>query len=261
MNCIKVEEHIVDYIAGTLSSTEEALVKTHIAECKTCKQLYDETNELLVSFDNIPKAQPTGNLRDSFYKMLEEEKEKQTKVVPLKPKSNLSWKTAFQIAASVVILLTGYFIGSNREKQVAQSEITNLQFETLKMKQDMMLAMMDNRSPSQRIKAVNFTEEFVKPDTEVLEALIERMQYDANSNVRLAAAEALARFSESEFVRTALMETLTNENDPSVQIEIIQILVTIQEKRALAPMKELLTQPEIPSYVKDQVNIGISKLI
>ncbi len=261
MNCIKVEEHIVDYIEGTLSSTEVALVKTHIAECKTCKQLYDETNKLIESFDNIPKARPTGNLRASFYEMLEEEKQKQTKVIAISPKGMLSWKTAFQIAASVAILLTGYFIGSNKEKQVAQNEITNLQLETLQMKQDMMLAMIDNRSPSQRIKAVNFTEEFVKPDTEVLEALIERMQYDANSNVRLAAAEALSKFSTSEFVRTALMESLTNENDPSVQIEIIQILVKIQEKRALAPMQELLKQPEIPNYVKDQVHIGISKLI
>ena len=76
-----------------------------------------------------------------------------------------------------------------------------------------MLAMIENQSPSKRIQAVSFTENFIKPDVKILEALIERMQYDGNINVRLAAAEALSEFPESDIVKEAFIEALKTQKN------------------------------------------------
>lgn len=261
MNCTEVENRIVDFVERAITLKEEEEINQHISTCNACKRLYRETEEVLVTFGKIPKAQPSSKLEMSFKSMLKEEKELQSKGLLLKPKTKNSWKSAFQVAASIVLVFSGYFVGSFSTTQSIQKEIVALQNESKTMRENLMLAMVDSRSPSKRIKAVNYTEEFVKPDIKVLKALIERIQYDSNSNVRLSAAEALSRFSESELVRTSLIERLTTEKDPSIQIEIIQILVKAQEKRALEPLKKILEQPELPQYMKDQVTIGISELI
>lgn len=261
MNCTHIENKLIDYIDGSLPIEEANDVQNHIGNCASCKTAFEETNSLLTAFSNEPVAQPTSNLKVSFQEMLSNEKKSQAKVIRLEPTRKSTYKSMLQIAASVAILFTGYLIGSFQERQNAQQEIAVYQNKQKQLKENMMLAMIDNSSPSKRIKAVNYTEEFTTPDTKILEALIDRMQNDSNSNVRLSAAEALSKFTDSELVRTSLIETLTTEKNPSIQIEVIQILVDIQEKRALDPMKRILEQPEAPDYLKTQVNIGIAQLI
>jgi len=251
---------MVDYIDRALSAKESESIKNHITACTTCKKAFDKTSILMNSFANEPSVQPSAKLKTSFEQLLAEEKAKQTKVIALTPKKS-SFKSFLQIAASVAILFTGYLIGGYQESQNSKQELMAFQNEKKQLKENMMLAMIDNSSPSKRIKAINYTEELTTPNTKILQALIERMQQDSNSNVRLSAAEALSKFTDSELVRTSLIETLTTEKDPSIQIEIIQILVDIQEKRALAPMRKLLEQPESPDYLKTQVHIGIAHLI
>jgi hypothetical protein len=261
MNCTNIENTLVDYIDGILSEKEVKIIDQHIKSCISCKNALEETKQLFNAFANEPIAQPTTNLKKSFEEMLANEKDKQPKVIALQPSKKNSYKSMLQIAASVAILFTGYLIGGYQESQNSQIEIATYQTEQKQLKENMLLAMIDNSSPSTRIKAVNYTEELTTPDTKILEALIDRMQNDSNSNVRLSAAEALSKFTDSELVKTSLINTLTTEKNPSIQIEVIQILVQIQEKRALDPMKKLLEQPDAPDYLKTQVNIGISKLI
>jgi hypothetical protein len=261
MNCTDIENKLVDYIDGVLSENEIKTIKKHIAACSSCEKAFNETNQLLNAFTNEPIAQPTTNLKSSFEEMLANEKKKQPKVIALQPAKKSSYKSMLQIAASVAILFTGYLLGGYQESQNSQIEIASYQTEQKQLKENMMLAMIDNSSPSKRIKAVNYTEELTTPDSKILEALIDRMHNDSNSNVRLSAAEALSKFTDSELVRTSLIKTLTTEKNPSIQVEVIQILVKIQEKRALDPMRNLLEQPDAPDYLKTQVNIGIAQLI
>ncbi len=260
IHCTDIENNIVDFIDGALSANESENIKNHIATCSTCKNIFEETSILMNSFANETQVKPSAKLKTSFEQLLAQEKAKQTKVIALNPKKD-SFKSFLQIAASVAILFTGYLIGGYQESQNSQQELMAFKNEKKQLKENMMLAMIDNSSPSKRIKAVNYSEELTTPNTKILQALIERMQQDSNSNVRLSAAEALSKFTDSELVRTSLIKTLTTEKDPSIQIEIIQILVDIQEKRALAPMRKLLDHPESPDYLKTQVNIGIAHLI
>ncbi len=260
MNCNVVENKLVDYIDGLLTEKETINIKEHIASCESCKKAYTETVALLSAFSHQPVAQPSEDLKDTFELLLTQEKLAQSKVVQLQPKKNKSYKSMLQIAASIALLFTGYLIGGYQESRQTEIQLAKHQKEQQEIKENMMLAMIDNTSPSTRIKAVNYSEQLTSPDIKILEALIDRMKRDSNSNVRLSAVEALSKFIDSELVKTALIEVLAIEKNPSIQIEVIQILVQIQEKRALEPIQKILDQPEIPDYLKTQASIGISKL-
>jgi HEAT repeat protein len=263
MDCNTIEQHIVDYLDGQMSAEESQNIKNHIASCDNCKAIYNETKALFSAFENVKEETPSDNLRTGFYKLLEEEKQlfDHKEVQLAQQKKEFPWKQAFQVAASIIFMFGGYLLGSHNSKQTANQEISALQQETVELREDMMLAMIENQSPSKRIQAVNFTESFVKPDTQILEALIGRMQFDGNMNVRLAAAEALSEFPKSTIVKEAFIEALTTQKDPSLQIAIIQFLVKIQEKRAIAPMQQILKESDSPDFVKDQVSDGISQII
>lgn len=261
INCTDIENKIVDCIDGSLSPKESEIIKNHISTCNTCQKIHEETILLMSSFTNEPIVKPSAKLKASFEQMLAKEKKAQSNVIPLHTDKKNSFKSILQIAASIAILLTGYILGGYQESKNYNEKVAEFKNEQKELKEKIMLAMLDNSSPSTRIKAVNYTDKLYKPDTKILTALIERMQQDSNSNVRLSAAEALSKFTDSELVRKSFIESLISEKDPSIKIEIIQILVNIQEKRALDPMKKLLEQPEQPNYLKTQVNIGIAKLI
>jgi len=79
--------------------------------------------------------------------------------------------------------------------------------------------------------------------------------------VRLAAVEALSKFTSEEMVKTALIKSLETDKDPAIQIELIQILSKIQEKRALEPMKKLLENKDVPSYVKQELQSNLPNLL
>jgi len=262
MNCQDIETLLVDYLDNQLSQTQKQDLEEHLSTCESCKVQLEETKALFTAFKNEPEVEPSPELRANFFKLLDEEKQlQQPKIVALDSKKEFPWKTAFQIAASFLLLFMGYFAGNFKAQKTSNIEIAALQQETVTLRENIMLAMIENKSASKRIQAVSYTESFAQPDKKILTALIERMQYDGNINVRLAAAEALSEFPKSSLVKEAFIEALTTQKDPSLQIAIIQFLVKIQEKRAIVPMQQLLEQSETPDFVRDQVNEGIQQII
>ena len=99
-----------------------------------------------------------------------------------------------------------------------------------------------------------------KADNEIIQVMIKTMNEDESSNVRLAALEALSRWSNQNIVKEALMEALVNHKDPAFQITLINTLVEIQEKRALPYMENLINNTETLEAVKGEAQVGIFKL-
>ena len=65
----------------------------------------------------------------------------------------------------------------------------------------------------------------------------------------------------SETVKTAFIEALGTEKNPSIQIAIIQALVSIQEKKAIGPMQKLLEREDTQPFIKDEIKLGLPKII
>ena len=253
MNKEEIKDKFIPYLENELSKEEREAVEQLLTNDADAKKEFEELQSFLSDLDEVPMETPSANLRMNFEEMLANEIEKEEpKVIALQPNSN--WKQFLRIAASVVIVLSAFLIGKY------QANISDPVIAENENKQEI-LNLLENTSASKRILAVNNAEAFSTQDTKILEALINRLFFDKNVNVRLAAAEALSKFSTEILVRDALIKSLETEKNASVQIEVIQILAKIQEKRAVQPMKRLLENEETPQFVKQQVQLNLPTLI
>ena len=73
--------------------------------------------------------------------------------------------------------------------------------------------------------------------------------------------EALAKFSYSEQVKTLFIQALETEENPSVQVALIEILGQLQEKKAIEPLKRLLEKEETQPFIKKEINNALPKII
>lgn len=264
MNCKDIQNQLIDYIDHNLDQEAYQKVETHLKNCDQCKTALQELQIIFEAINDTSSQEiPDKSVQMSFEAMLKKEKEilNDPKIVPLNQKTKNSWKTALQIAATIALVLSGYFYGKLENTASLSEEMSVLEKEKYQMKKAMTISLIENESASKRLQAVNYAEEFEKPENDILKALINKMHYDDHINVKLAAAEALIKFSNIEMVRKALINALDMEQDSGMQIELIQILVSIQEKRAVPSMEKLLQNEETPDYVKDQVKIGLPNLI
>ena len=263
------KNHIIDllpaYLDGALDSSQKKTVEAHLEHCSSCKKELEAFQTLFKAIKDDEIDVPSERMRTNFHEQLELEKRSSSKVVSIDskaPSRKNTWiKDLLKIAAGVALLLGAYFTGKYESNENSNSEITSLTSEKLKFKQTAMLSLMENESASKRIQGVNLVAEFTAPDEAIVKALNNRMLYDENTNVRLAAVEALSNFSKSELVKSAFIKALGTDKDPSVQIAIIQILVKIQEKKAIDPMKQLLQQEGTQPFVKKEITQVLPEII
>ncbi len=271
-NCRETEKLLIAYTAGDLEPGMQEEVKKHLEQCMECKKEADRISRLFDMIGSYPQETPPANIKTSFYAMLDEEKcntvlkEKSIKGgerktgnrVPLLP----FW---IQIAAGVALLIAGMFAGSllshHRGVTESQSEIAALQQDIKEMKQLVVFSLLRQESASERIKAVSYAMEFTEPDVKLTEALFYTLNYDPNVNVRLSAIQALSNFPASGKIRSGLIEALENQDDPMVQIMLINTLVGMAEREALQQLKRLAEDEKTLDIVRQHAEDGIKTLI
>lgn len=264
MDCNNVSGHLIDYIDGKLSPSVNTEIEKHLKECAACNLAYQQTKEMFTVYENIPLKEPGAGLKKSFEEMLKKEKAllRQENQRGAKTIRMVNYKILWQVAAAVLLLITGYLAGYNsNDNSKNTDQVAKMQQDLNEMKQQMQaINLLKNESASQRIKAVNYTEEIQEPGSEVIEALINTLESDPSSNVRLAAVYSLARFKTNPTVKEAFINTLNKQDDPMVQIVIINLLVEMEEVKAVDEMKKLLNKKDLHKEVKSQAELGVKIL-
>ena len=254
MNCNDWKELIPAYIQGELDEKKKSDLKTHLKSCESCHLILEQTKELIEVMDNTAEVVPPPELKDHLLEALIEEKLKTVK-------SEFGF-SLYKIAAAVALLIVGFGAGKLANSGNDQSEeLAVLQNDIQSMKQLMMVSMLKEESASERIRAVASVEEFIEPSSEVIETLLATMNSDRSPNVRLAAIKALENFSSREEVKLALIKSFEFQDDPVIQICLINIMVDMEEKRAAKKFQELLDNETTQKIVKNQAEIGIQLLI
>ena len=261
-----VNEHmkdlIPDYLDGNLNAKDHAKVVAHIADSKEFANEVVQYKKLIEAFNKEPMVMPSKKITEGFEKMLAEEKENKVKVVSIQESTNKSWLQKFsRVAASIALLIGVFFAGKYTQQNQTKTQIVSLQNEAQEYKEVALISLLENESASKRIQGVQLVQDFDTPDSEIVNALGQKMLNDENTNVRLTALEALSSFSYSEQVKNLFIEALKTEKNPSIQVAIIEVLVQLQEKKAIGPMKDLLEKEETQPFIKDQINLAIPKII
>ena len=164
-----------------------------------------------------------------------------------------SW--GLRIAAGLALLLVG-FAGGRMYTHRASTE----EAEVAAMKKALRFEQNGETSASERIQAVNLSAELNRADDDITQMLINTMNFDDNVNVRLAACQALRRFAHEPLVREGFIRSLSIQTDPNVQLTLIEILVSIKEKRAADEMQRLAKNKAVLDVVRLKAEEGFTNL-
>lgn len=265
-----IDEKYIDLVTGylqnDLNSDEkkklDELIKSgeiHLLDLKEIEMMYGK-------MDSLDTPEPNSAMRDRFYSMLEEEKQSQS--ISWLQKLN-AWideqKSRFEfqyVVYTAAVFLAGLLIGdlyaplSNQDEQINQ-----LTSEVSQMREMMMISLLGNSSPTERLKAVNISSEIRSVDERVVNALLKTLNNDSNVNVRLAAVEALASHASNPAVRSGLINSITIQQSPIVQAALADAMLALQERQSVNEFKKLLARDELDSNVRNKLENTIAALI
>lgn len=258
----KLEGMLIDYIDNRLNAIDRTLIEQELLSNPNARKLYDELKEVITVMEQSSPLAPPSGLRKNFEKDLAAEMNaSRGRMIFFDPR-------LYRIAAAVALMILSGAIGfwisrhNAQEERLAQIEkevaATRKQFAETKQA---MFGMLGNEySASQRIKGVSVAMELSTADDEIVEVLFETLHNDPNTNVRLAALEALSGFQEEPAVRKRLVTSLSKQTDPMVQIRLIQLMVVMKEKTVVDDLKKMVDDAGTTKAVKDEAYSGILKL-
>ena len=247
---------LIDYIDGKLNEADRILIELELSQNEKAYRVHEQLRDVMNAMEKSEKFEPGARLKASFDNLLREEiiKNKAAKTVLFQP-------LMLRIAAGIVLVMAGIAIGnwinSNNQRK---AEIAELRKQVEETKQGMLMMMDNQQSASQRIQGVNVAMRIEKADDEVVQALAKAMNDDPNTNVRLAALEALSKFHQDRTVRKILIQSLSQQKDPVVQIALIQLMVRMKEKEAVKDLENIIDDAETMKAVKDEAYSGLLKL-
>jgi len=251
---------MIDHIDGKLTGELGKYIERHIEKHPEALREYNELKEVINLLDMEKDLDVPENGKADFLTMLEKQKGSETATPKFRQLNWLNKNTFYRVAAAVTLVLVGY-LGSLWVDSVRQADFQVLENELNDMKELVIKTMMKQESASERIQGVLTVNQLKEPDEEILNALIMTMNYDDNVNVRMAALEALTNFAEYEMVKNAFIQALLNQDNPTIQIKLISILVNMEEKRAVDPIQKMIEDENISTFVKDEAQYGLYQLL
>jgi hypothetical protein len=259
-------EKLLDLFKGNLSPEEEEQIIAALERSGISRQEIEAMHSVSRLVEETPSPEPTERMDKRFYAMLEEEKKKALLGEPEIITKKLSFvyllTPGLRIAACIALFLLGWFtsgwFGSSppRERQIA-----DLAGEVKELKETLVLTMMKQSSTVERIKAVNMVSEFEDADNRIIESLIGVLNHDSNDNVRLLALEALVRYSSVHEVREGLVECISNQTSPLVQLRLAEIMLALNEKRAAPEFQKVLQNASLNYSVRGKMNEALVVLL
>ena len=279
MNCTEIQDRFAELLDGRLADSDTAAVRAHLASCPQCQREYASLAQTLSALDRLPTPAPTPRLRASFYATLEEEKNSAASIRAAVERrqraSRLSlWRWILAPAAALALALAAFYTGTRFASTPAAApapiaaatdddtkrEIAELRAQVDKMGQAFVASLIQQQSTNERLHAVLTKIDQKNPDQKDLAALVGALALDPSVNVRLSALDALYPHAERELVRNGVLASLPREQNPLVQVAMIDFLVAARESNATPELQKLANNQAIDTAVRDAAKRGLAQL-
>jgi len=258
MDKLKIDELVEKYNEGLSDPAETKLLEHLIEKGEVDLTRLRELHALDEQILKTETAAPSLRLDDQFYAALANEKRQQKRGSSF---SLRSWDLFPRLAAAAAFILSGFAVGYFIQSPAQRTEVSELTKEVSDLKEMMMLSLLEKESATQRLRAVSLTSEMDQVSEKVTKALFTTLNQDENVNVRLAALEVLKGYSKSSEVRAQLIESIAFQDSPLVQIAMAELMVSIQEKKSVDALKQLLQNENTPKEIKTKISESIKVLI
>ena len=272
MECKDYREQFTSLLTDTLGQEERSKIETHLAGCADCRREFEAARKIWDLMGEIAQPEPSENMKAGFDSILSNFKNervaKQNPVSEWISKLTEYWsrqaqpRLAFSLLLIAIGLISGYILRQPGQTAMSYNrQIDSLSSQVSEIKQVMMLSLLQDPSASQRIRAVNYTEDIGNVNFKVISALFTTLNEDPNVNVRLATLDALVKLAGEPKVREGLVRSIDLQDSPLMQSAIADAMVKLQEKSSVQPLRNLLNKKGLNQMVKINIEKSISKLI
>ena len=255
MDCELVKTNLPEYIDRKMDETTSGDIRRHLESCESCQALHSELSSFLNHIDSFPHPDVPDGMKEEFAGMvsaLEIQEKRKIRFIPM-------W---MKIAATIVFAFgtswVGYRVGSYKGEIVQNQLSTELSFQ----KQKVLLASLRDYTGPQKIEAVYSIGTTENASNELVDVLVYTMNSDRNTNVRLAAITALSgMMDKNALIKKELIKSLTVQENPLLQISLIQVLTEKGVKEAKEQIETITnnekTDKSVKAFAKDMMKIII----
>ena len=257
------EEYIVQ-IMDHLDEPEDPAKRAAVQQLITAGELKEQ--ELVQWTETFNQARcwshptPSDRLRTNVYDMIREQPH--ATHLPLSWSAWLPSLSFLRLAGVALVLVAGIGLGFwLRPAPAYEAQLTALSDEVQRMREMMILTLLEQPSATQRLKAVSISTELSQTDEKIYQALLKTLNHDPQVNVRLAALDALLDYADQPLVRQGLIEAIPQQESPLVQITLAEMMVQLQEKRSVDELRTLLEQQSLNESAEQEIKKSIQQLI
>jgi hypothetical protein len=258
MNCTAARELFAELLDSRTPATAHPEARAHLAGCPDCQRDFSALSQTLSALDAMPPTPPSPRLRKNFYAMLEEEKNSAASVRTAERRARRVslWRWVLSPLAGCALLALGFYAGHRQSPPPAATtsptEVIAMRDELKQLRQDVgkmgqlvagALLQQQQGAVNDRLQKVLAAAKEDQPSDQVLSDLVSAVAFDPSVNVRLRALEALYPHSENKIAREGVRVSLPREQDPLVQLEMIDFVAAAHDREA-APVLETIVQNE-----------------
>jgi anti-sigma factor RsiW len=273
MNCTRAQDRFAELLDDRLTETDTTEVRAHLASCPDCQREFSSLAQTLSAVDKLPSAKPGPRLRANFYAMLEEEKNSaasiRAAVVRRQRAARISvWRWILSPIAALAIALGGFQFGARYATPAAtpgnddalKRELAELRTKVDSVGQLVGYSLLQQRSTSERLQTVLATLDQKNPNQKILADLIGSLALDPSVNVRLSALDALYPHANQQLVRSGVLASLPREQNPLVQVAMIDFLVAARDRDATPELERIARNETFDRAVRDAAKRGLAQL-
>ncbi|MBP6506911.1 MAG: HEAT repeat domain-containing protein [Opitutaceae bacterium] len=274
MNCTQAQDRFAELLDRRLEATASGDVRTHLAACPDCQREFATLSRMLASLDALPAPRPGPRLRANFYALLEEEKHAAANLRIVARRRRVSlWRWVLSPIAACALLAAGFFAGQRHAPVTTapapinpgNSEATTRELAALRLKVDSMsqlvgYSLLQQQPAGERLQGILAAQDLTAPSDTVITQLISALALDPSTNVRLSALEALYPHANQEVVRAGVLASLTREQNPLVQVSMIDFLVATRDRAATSTLEQLSRTDKVDRSVRDAAKRALVQL-
>lgn len=262
MRVEEFKELIIDYLSENLSDEKHQEFEQFLEENPNYKKEFNLIKSFYTVSDEAPK--PTTAMDVKFYAMLNAEEKKLEKMSFIKKIEDFFiGSLPKQLAYTFVILIVGFFIGNGfkPDKNLSTEKVEVAKKETENVRSELVLTLLEQSSANKRLQAVSEVNKLNSVTEKILKALFTTLNKDENVNVRLSALEALKKYTDIPLVREGLISSISYQKSPMVQMELADLMVVLQEKKAVKSFKKLIKEDGVNASAKEKMEESIQSII
>lgn len=277
MNCQRAREIFPELIDSRTPPSAHLDARAHLAGCPDCQRDFAALTQVANLLDAPPSVTPSPRLRRDFYAMLEEEKNSATSVRAVAERKHHArvsslWRWVISPLAACALLALGFLGGLRFAGRTPapvtggdlamQQKVADLQQKVESMGQlvSYSLLQQQQRPTNERLRGLLTSSAAEQPNARVVNELISALALDASAHVRLRALDGLFPLLDQEVVRAGVLACLPREENPIVQVAMIDLLASAREANARPAIEQISLSESADRSVRDAARRALAQL-